>query len=94
MRIWIEFIYLQALDFLTTRSTIAHGQDHLNPLVGWMLRQEHPVSVFLLVKVLCVLCAALSTLRSRHEPVQILNLVFAGINCCNLVLVLLPQFFG
>lgn len=85
-----QFVYLQALDVLTTLAFLRHGVEEANPVVGLALAvAPSPLSGLMGIKVLALALAVYCWQRGRTQLLARMNLFFAVVVVWNLVALIL-----
>lgn len=81
-----HFVYLQALDVLTTLAFLGHGVQEANPLVRLALSlAPSPLGGLLALKVLALGLAAYCWRKGRRRLLGRMNIFFAVVVAWNLV---------
>ena len=92
MNVLTQFLYLQALDILTTMAFLLHGVKEANPIVRLALEVgPSPLLGLLAIK---AVAAALAVYCVRHSRVRLLsrvNLFFALLIAWNLLVLILTS---
>jgi hypothetical protein len=85
-----QFVYLQALDVLTTLAFLGNGVKEANPLVGLALAvAPSPLSGLVGLKVLALALAVYCWQRGRTQLLARMNAFFAALVVWNLVALIL-----
>lgn len=89
MNLLVQFLYLQALDFLTTVAFLLNGVREANPLVRLALAASPSPLVGLLgVKLVAVILAIYCVRRSRQRLLARVNAFFAVLIAWNLLVLI------
>jgi len=87
---FLQFSYLQVLDFLTTIAFIVQGVREGNPLVRFALGLgANPLSGLLIVKVVAIALGVYCWRMGRQRLLSRINLLFAVVVAWNLVALIL-----
>ena len=90
MNLFLEFVYLQVLDALTTIAFMMYGVAELNPLIKWAMRESpSALTGLLLVKILAVGLAFYCVVRARQKLLRKVNIFFALVVAYNVVVLIL-----
>ena len=90
MNLFLEFVYLQVLDALTTIAFMMYGVAELNPLIKWAMRESpSALTGLLLVKILAVGLAFYCIVRARQKLLRKVNIFFALVVAYNVVVLIL-----
>ena len=90
MNLFLEFVYLQVLDALTTIAFMMYGVAELNPLIKWAMRESpSALTGLLLVKILAVGLAFYCIVRARQKLLRKVNIFFALVVDYNVVVLIL-----
>ena len=85
-QLFMNFSYLQVLDFLTTIAFMINGVKEANPLVRFAVRMSpSPISGLIVVKVLAVVLGIYCWRMGRQRLLSRINVVFAMVIAWNLV---------
>ena len=85
-QLFLNFSYLQVLDFLTTIAFMINGVKEANPLVRFAVRMsDSPISGLLVVKVLALMLGIYCWRMGRQRLLSRINMVFATVVAWNLV---------
>ncbi len=85
-----QFVYLQALDVLTTLAFLGNGVKEANPVVGLALAvAPSPLSGLVAIKVLALALAVFCWQRGRIRLLARANVFFAALVVWNLVALIL-----
>ena len=85
-QLFLNFSYLQVLDFLTTIAFMINGVKEANPLVRFAVRMSpSPISGLIVVKVLAVMLGIYCWRMGRQRLLSRINLVFGAVIAWNLV---------
>ena len=86
MNLLAQFVYLQALDVLTTLAFLSRGVEEANPLVRLMMSWVPTrLGSLLCVKLLAVLLAVYCWRKGRQRLLGRVNVFFAALVAWNLV---------
>jgi hypothetical protein len=89
----LQYVYLQALDFLTTLAFLLSGVREGNPVVRLFLCfGSTPLGGLMIVKVLAVALGVFCWRMGRHRLLGRVNLFFAALIVWNLVALILGRF--
>ena len=89
-RLFLQYSYLQVLDFLTTLAFLIHGVREGNPLVRFFVGvTSNPVNGLLMVKVLALLLGIYCWRMGRRKVLVRINIMFAALVAWNLVALIL-----
>jgi hypothetical protein len=89
LNLLVQFLYLQALDFLTTVAFLLNGVREANPLVRLALAASPSPLVGLLgVKLVAVILAIYCVRRSRQRLLARVNAFFAVLIAWNLLVLI------
>ena len=89
MSLFIQFVYLQLLDVLTTIAFLLNGVREANPLVRMGLALGHsPWAVLVAVKLVGVALAIYCVRKSHVKLLQRVNIFFALLVTWNLIVVI------
>jgi hypothetical protein len=92
-RLFLQYSYLQVLDFLTTLAFLTHGVREGNPLVRFFVgATSNPVNGLLFVKLLAVLLGVYCWRMGRAKLLGRINILFAALVAWNLVALILSAF--
>ena len=90
MNLFLEFVYLQVLDALTTIAFMMYGVAELNPVIKWAMRESpSALTGLLLVKILAVGLAFYCIVRARQKLLRKVNVFFALVVAYNVVVLIL-----
>ena len=90
MSLFLEFVYLQVLDALTTIAFMMYGVAELNPVIKWAMRESpSALTGLLLVKILAVGLAFYCIVRARQKLLRKVNIFFALVVAYNVVVLIL-----
>ncbi len=90
MSLFLEFVYLQVLDALTTIAFMMYGVAELNPVIKWVMRESpSALTGLLLVKILAVGLAFYCIVRARQKLLRKVNVFFALVVAYNVVVLIL-----
>lgn len=85
-QLFIQYSYLQVLDFLTTVVFLLHGVREGNPLVRWAINAfPSPLGGLLFIKVLALGLGIYCWHFGKHRLLFRINLSFAALVAWNLV---------
>ena len=88
--LFLQYSYLQVLDFLTTLAFLMHGVREGNPLVRFFVGvTSNPVNGLLMVKVLALLLGVYCWRMGRRKVLVRINIMFAALVAWNLVALIL-----
>lgn len=86
MSLFIQFSYLQVLDFLTTLVFLAHGVEEANPVVRAAVALSHnPLQALLAIKAAAIVMAIYCRWSGRSRMLAGANAFFAAIVVWNLL---------
>ena len=89
-RLFLQYSYLQVLDFLTTLAFLMHGVREGNPLVRFFVGvTNNPVNGLLLVKLLALLLGIYCWRMGRRKLLGRINFLFAALVAWNLIALIL-----
>src|SRR5882762_2602613 len=89
-RLFLQYSYLQVLDFLTTLAFLLHGVQEGNPLVRFFVGvTSNPINGLLLVKLLALLLGVYCWRMGRAKVLTRINIMFAALVAWNLVALIL-----
>jgi hypothetical protein len=89
-RLFLQYSYLQVLDFLTTLAFLMHGVREGNPLVRFFVGvTSNPINGLLVVKLLAVLLGVYCWRMGRAKLLARINILFAALVAWNLVALIL-----
>jgi hypothetical protein len=89
-RLFLQYSYLQVLDFLTTLAFLMHGVREANPLVRFFVgASSSPINGLLIVKLLAVLLGVYCWRMGRGKLLGRINILFAALVAWNLVALIL-----
>ncbi len=92
MNLFLEFVYLQVLDALTTIAFMMYGVAELNPVIKWAMRESpSALTGLLLVKILAVGLAFYCIVRARQKLLRKVNVFFALVVAYNVVVLILSD---
>lgn len=88
--LFLQFSYLQVLDFLTTVAFMLNGVREGNPLVRLAVQySSHPLGGLLLVKAAAVMLGLYCWTRGRERLLSRMNFLFAVLVAWNLAALIL-----
>jgi hypothetical protein len=89
-QLFVQYSYLQVLDFLTTIAFLLHGVREGNPLVRFFVSATaNPINGLLVVKLLAVLLGIYCWRMGRRKLLARINILFAALVAWNLVALIL-----
>ena len=87
--LFLQYSYLQMLDFLTTLAFLLNGVEEGNPVVRWAIRlSSSPLSGLLLVKLVAIALGIVCWRLGRGKLLFKMNLLFALIVTWNVVAII------
>ena len=90
IHLFLQYSYLQVLDFLTTVAFLQHGVREGNPLVRFCVSATaSPINGLLLVKLLAVLLGVYCWRAGKAKLLLRINIMFAALIAWNLVALIL-----
>lgn len=85
-QLFIQYSYLQFLDFITTIAFLLQGVREGNPLVKLALRYApHPIGGLLAVKIAAIALGVYAWRRGREKLLVRINILFALVVVWNIV---------
>lgn len=85
-QLFLSYVYLQMLDFLTTVAFLAHGIHEANPFVRMMLSLiPNPVAALLAVKLMALLLGVYCWRMRRERVLSYINVMFAVLVAWNVI---------
>jgi Domain of unknown function (DUF5658) len=91
-QLFVQYSYLQVLDFLTTVAFLLHGVREGNPLVRFFVSAtSNPINGLLVVKLLAVLIGIYCWRMGRGKVLARINIMFAALVAWNLVALILSS---
>jgi Domain of unknown function (DUF5658) len=91
-QLFVQYSYLQVLDFLTTIAFLLHGVREGNPLVRFFVSATaNPINGLLVVKLLAVLIGIYCWRMGRGKVLARINIMFAALVAWNLVALILSS---
>ena len=88
--LFLQYSYLQVLDFLTTVAFLLHGVREGNPLVRFFVAAtNNPINGLLIVKLLAVLLGFYCWRMNKVRLLRRINIMFAALVAWNLVALIL-----
>lgn len=92
MSLFLQFVYLQVLDVLTTLAFLGHGVHEGNPMVRFILKvASSPLEGLIVLKIAATVLAVYCWLRGRHRLLTRINVGFASLVVWNLVALLVSR---
>lgn len=89
---FMNFVYLQFLDFLTTIAFLLQGVGESNPIVRWAIRNgPNPVGGLFLLKLAVIPLALYCLYRSRVRLLKTVNIFFGLLVVYNLCVLILSN---
>ena len=89
-QLFLQYGYLQILDFLTTVAFLINGVNEANPFVRFMLNLvPNPIAGLLAVKLLALLLGVYCWRMRRERLLFYINILFAALVAWNLVALIL-----
>lgn len=87
---FLQFIYLQLLDFLSTVAFLMGGIEEANPLVKWAMQAAGSTGKgLLLVKGIALCLGVFCLVTKRMKLLSRVNFLYAGVVAWNLIGVIL-----
>ena len=84
--LFVQFAYLQMLDWMTTVAFLLNGVQEGNPLVRFAMdRCSNPLSALIVVKVLAILLGLYCWRMGRTQVLARMNILFAVVVAWNLL---------
>ena len=84
--LFLQYSYLQMLDFLTTLAFLLNGVEEGNPLVRWAIGlSSSPLSGLLLVKLVAIALGIVCWRLGRWKLLSRMNILFALVVTWNVV---------
>ena len=84
-QLFLQYSYLQVLDFLTTIAFMLNGVEEGNPIVRFAVKYSpHPLTGLLMVKLAAVALGLYCWARGRDRLLTRMNLLFALLVAWNL----------
>ena len=81
----VQFVYLQALDILSTLAFLLVGVDEANPVLRLLLGMTHsPIVALVAIKAVALCLAAYCWKRGRHRLLSRVNVFYALLIAWNL----------
>jgi hypothetical protein len=91
-RLFVQYSYLQLLDFLTTLAFLLYGVREANPVVQWFLDvAPSPVAGLAVVKLLAIGLGVLVWVLGKDRLLARINLLFALVVAWNLIALILAR---
>ena len=87
--LFLQYSYLQMLDFLTTLAFLVNGVEEGNPLVRWAIGlSSSPLSGLLLVKLVAIALGIVCWRLGRWKLLSRMNILFALLVTWNVVAII------
>jgi len=94
-QLFIQYSYLQLLDFMTTVAFLLNGVREGNPVVSFALRySQNPIGGLLAVKFAAILLGVYCWRRGRQKLLMRINILFALVVAWNIVTLILASAAG
>lgn len=88
--LFVQYSYLQILDFLTTVAFLLHGVREGNPIVRWFIETSAtPLHGLLVVKLLAIILGLIVWRKGKRRLLAIMNVMFALLVTWNLLAIIL-----
>jgi Domain of unknown function (DUF5658) len=85
-QLFVNYTYLQVLDFLTTIAFLANGVQEANPFVRMMLALlPNPIAALMAVKLMAMLLGVYCWRMRRERVLSYINIMFAALVAWNLI---------
>lgn len=91
MNLLIAFIYLQALDLLTTLAFLCHGVQEANPLVRFLMAGASPLGGLVAAKLAAVALGLICWRLGKQRVLSRINVFYAAVVAWNVVVFLLSS---
>jgi hypothetical protein len=89
-QLFLSFVYLQMLDFLTTIAFLANGIREANPFVRLMLSLiPSPIAALLSVKLMALLLGVYCWRMRRERLLTYINVLFAALVAWNVIVLIM-----
>ena len=89
-QLFLSFVYLQMLDFLTTIAFLANGIREANPFVRMMLTLiPNPIAALLSVKLMALLLGVYCWRMRRERLLTYINVMFAALVAWNVIVLIM-----
>jgi hypothetical protein len=94
-QIFLNYSYLQILDFLTTIAFLVNGIKEGNPVVRFALSMgRNPIAALIAVKLLAIMLGVYCWRMGRQQLLSRINILFAVLIAWNLVALILGAVRG
>ena len=88
-QLFVNYAYLQVLDFLTTIAFLANGIHEANPFVRMMLSfMPNPIAALMTVKLMAMLLGLYCWRMRRERLLSYINVMFAALVAWNVIVLI------
>ena len=90
--LFVQYSYLQILDFLTTLAFLLHGVKEGNPIVRWFIdTSASPLHGLIVIKLLALALGLLVWIRGNRKLLAVMNVLFAALVAWNLIAIIVAS---